>query len=145
MELCIDNLNNVLETKKSLFNELMSIFEFYVSFHIFRELTECVQYLHKKDIIHRDLKPDNVLISMDGRIKLCDFGLSKEVPNCDPFKESKAEHTADVGDLSYQAPEAQTNEYNHLIDIYSLSLIGAQIYGFDTNDILDGNPQTQIH
>ncbi|CAG2166230.1 unnamed protein product [Oppiella nova] len=58
---------------------------------------------------------------MDYRIKLCDF-----------------EHTADVGDLSYQAPEAQTNEYNHLIDIYSLSLIGSQIFGFNVNDIIDG-------
>ncbi|CAG2175903.1 unnamed protein product [Oppiella nova] len=101
-------------------------------------MTKCVQYLHEKHIIHRDLKPDNVLITCEGYIKLCDFGLAKEVPNCDPFLMTKAIHTADVGNLSYQAPEAQTNDYNHLIDIYSLSLIGAQIFGFDTNDIMDG-------
>jgi len=71
-------------------------------------------------------------------IKLCDFGLAKEVPNCDPFLMSKAKHTADVGTVDYMAPEAQTNEYNHLIDIYSLSLIGAQIFGFDTYDIIEG-------
>ncbi|CAG2172767.1 unnamed protein product [Oppiella nova] len=92
-------------------------------------------------IIHRDLKPDNVLISMEEEIKLCDFGLAKEVQNCDPFLMSKAKHTADVGTDAYMAPEAMTNEYNHLIDIYSLSLIGAQIFGFDTNDIINGNPQ----
>ena len=138
MELCIDNLNNVLETKKSLFNELMTSFEFYISYQIFYELTECMQYLHKNHIIHRDLKPDNVLISMDGRIKLCDFGLAKEVVNIDSYNMSKAKHTADVGNIDYMAPEAQTNDYNHLIDIYSLSLIGAQILGFDTNDIIDG-------
>ncbi|CAG2183799.1 unnamed protein product, partial [Oppiella nova] len=75
---------------------------------------------------------------MDGEIKLCDFGLAKEVPNCYPFLMSKAKHTADVGSVDYMAPEAQTNEYNHLIDIYSLSLIAAQIFVFDTNDIIDG-------
>ncbi|CAG2167142.1 unnamed protein product [Oppiella nova] len=89
-------------------------------------------------IIHRDLKPDNVLISMDGEIKLCDFGLAKEVLNCDQFLMSKAKHTADVGTVDYMAPEAQTKDYNHLIDIYSLSLIGAQLFGFDTYDIIEG-------
>ena len=36
------------------------------------------------------------------------------------------------------APEAKGDDYNHLIDIYSLSLIGAQIFAFNTNDIIDG-------
>ncbi|CAG2172056.1 unnamed protein product [Oppiella nova] len=41
-------------------------------------------------------------------MKLCDFGLAKEVLNCDPFNVSKAKHTADVGNVDYMAPEAQT-------------------------------------
>ncbi|CAG2176820.1 unnamed protein product [Oppiella nova] len=86
----------------------------------------------------RDLKPDNVLITRTGKIKLCDFGLAKEVYNCDSFRMSKAKHTADVGTVDYMAPEAETNDYNHLIDIYSLSLIGAQLFGFDTYDIIEG-------
>ena len=33
--------------------------------------------VHKMKYIHRDLKPDNVLIDVDGHIKLSDFGLRK--------------------------------------------------------------------
>ncbi|CAG2115460.1 unnamed protein product [Medioppia subpectinata] len=70
-------------------------------------------------------------------IKLCDFGLSKEVHVLsDRYKQSNVKHTENV--VHYMAPEGQTTEYNHLIDVYSLALIGAKIFGFDSNDIRDG-------
>ncbi|CAG2110130.1 unnamed protein product [Medioppia subpectinata] len=48
-------------------------------------------------------------------------------------------HTADFKDnVNYMAPEGQTTDYNHLIDVYSLALIGAKIFGFDSRDIRDG-------
>ncbi|CAG2114915.1 unnamed protein product, partial [Medioppia subpectinata] len=71
---------------------------------------------------------------------LCDFGLSKEVDVLsDNYKPSTAENTAEFKDnVNYMAPEGQTTEYNHLIDVYSLALIGAKIFGFDSDDIRDG-------
>ena len=41
------------------------------------ELVLAIESVHKLNCIHRDLKPDNVLIGMDGHIKLSDFGLCK--------------------------------------------------------------------
>ncbi len=44
---------------------------------MFVTFLEGLDFLHSHDIIHGDIKPDNLLITKDDRIKLCDFGLSR--------------------------------------------------------------------
>ncbi|CAG2100540.1 unnamed protein product [Medioppia subpectinata] len=106
-----------------------SVFEYFISCEIFKELLECVQYLHesKPPVIHRDLKPDNILIDPNFRsnrfIKLCDFGLAKEIKtNEQTFTNSV------VGTSRYMAPEVFSGKYNHKSDIYSLYVIGEQLF-----------------
>jgi serine/threonine protein kinase len=38
---------------------------------------QAVNYCHLHNCIHRDVKPENILITKDGVVKLCDFGFAR--------------------------------------------------------------------
>lgn len=59
-------------------NEAQAIF-------YFAEMCLAMKYIHSKDIVYRDVKPENILIGLDGHIKIADFGLSKILKNSDPL------------------------------------------------------------
>ncbi|KAI1298188.1 hypothetical protein EDD11_006870 [Mortierella claussenii] len=43
------------------------------------EIVLAIEYLHARDIIYRDLKPENLLLDLNGHIKITDFGFAKRV------------------------------------------------------------------
>ena len=84
---------------------------------------------HKERLVHRDVKPDNILITPDGRAKLADLGLVKEVET-----DLNLTRTGrGLGTPNFMAPEQFRNAKNAdaRCDIYSL---GATLYMMVTGE-----------
>lgn len=41
----------------------------------------CLNFIHTSNVVHRDIKPNNILIDSNCRVKICDFGLARTIPN----------------------------------------------------------------
>ena len=100
-----------------------------------------LKYVHSANIIHRDLKPANLLINSDCKLAICDFGLSRGIPNLNdslrsnmPISKAASEvkhFTHYVVTRWYRAPEllAESEDYGKAIDIWSVGCILAEILG----------------
>jgi cyclin-dependent kinase-like len=82
------------------------------------QIVKCLAFMHSKGIIHRDLKPENLLISRDMRLKLCDFGFTRSLP------QANEELTDYVATRWYRSPELLVGEpYSKPLDMWSLGCI----------------------
>ncbi len=83
------------------------------------EIASALNYCHHElHTLHRDLKPANILLSSDGHVKLCDFGISKVL--C----ASAALASTQVGTPLYMSPElCAGRSYDRASDVWSLGCV----------------------
>ncbi|XP_054158519.1 serine/threonine-protein kinase nekl-2-like [Oppia nitens] len=138
MDLCDFNLRTLINFKRKLlekaydaigdYNEI-DLVDYSISYTIFRELVECLNYLHEQQppIMHRDIKPANILLTIEPRsgrfVRLGDFGLAKK-HEC-----SDISHSHNVGTPRYMAREVmQSGQYNTSVDVYSLGEVAYMLF-----------------
>lgn len=95
-----------------------------------------LQAAHNRGIIHRDVKPQNIIISVDGKVKLSDFGIAKAT-------NSNTITSNVMGSVHYSSPEQVRGGFsNAKSDIYSL---GVTLYEMVTGRVpFDGETTVSI-
>ena len=86
--------------------------------HFVTQIARALSHAHSKGIVHRDIKPQNIMICLDGSIKVTDFGIA--------YLESMQaeERNTTVGSVHYVSPEqAKGQPVDARTDIYSLGVV----------------------
>ena len=97
--------------------------------HLIYQLCKAIKYMHEQNIIHRDVKPENLLITDNMELKLCDFGFARLISGS-----CKEKLTDYVATRWYRAPELllTQGEYGKEVDYWAIGCI--------MGELVDGNP-----
>lgn len=119
-----------------------------VNFAIFvvKNILSGIMALHDKGFIHRDIDPSNIMITSDGKIKIIDFGIAKQLNNLNTQDQMLTSTGQFMGKAQYAAPELVLGDIAHqnkTTDIYAIGILlyelctGSLPFEGTTHEVLD--------
>jgi sulfatase modifying factor 1 len=111
-----ETLKDFLERKGKLNNDEIK--------SLLLQLLDAVQYVHEQKYVHRDIKPSNIMLDSQGKIKLMDFGVARNIDKSN-FDDTQTLAGMLVGTPMYMSPEQihESQSVTAQSDIYSLGVV----------------------
>lgn len=119
---------------------------YHFAIFVTRNILSGIMALHDKGYIHRDIDPTNIMITRDGKIKLIDFGIAKQLSTLNTQDRSLTTTGQFMGKADYASPELVLGDVNHqnkTTDIYAIGLmlfqfvVGHPPFEGATSEVLD--------
>ncbi|ALC38813.1 ninaC [Drosophila busckii] len=120
----VDMVNKLLKLDRRMREEHIA--------YIIRETCRAAIELNRNHVLHRDIRGDNILLTKNGRVKLCDFGLSRQVDS------TLGRRGTCIGSPCWMAPEVVTALEAREPDITVRADVWA--LGILTIELADGKP-----
>ena len=91
------------------------------------QMLKACDFMHSHNIVHRDFKPENMLLSRNGVLKICDFGFARQLSQTD-LKDG-IPLTEYVSTRWYRAPELLVGalNYSHAVDVWAIGCIFVEL------------------
>ncbi|MGJ0635927.1 protein kinase domain-containing protein [Xenorhabdus bovienii] len=121
MEKAEDNLLESIKSGMSAEEKIMAV----------RQIIKGVKTIHDNSYVHRDLKPANILKYSDGRYKISDFGLVKDLNLVRAEVKTKFQPNG-MGSDGYRAPEiTESGLFSNQSDIFAIGQVISDVYSKD--------------
>jgi eukaryotic-like serine/threonine-protein kinase len=114
---------------------------------LFCEVLAAVVHAHDRLILHQDLKPSNILVTLQGRVKLLDFGVAKllDDPRAAAVVSGSTQTAARMFTPDYAAPEqVRGGEVTTATDVYTLGILLHQLLVGEHPTARDDNPLERL-